>query len=324
MEELRNLTLTAVEGISVGHAQDNEALTGCTVVLCPEGIVCGMEQLGGAPGSRETDLLRPMRLVQEVHAILLCGGSAFGLAAADGVMRYLYERGAGFPTGIVNIPIVPAAVIFDLGVGRSDVFPTAEMGYAACINASSQPVLEGNIGAGIGASVAKLKGMEHAMKAGIGSACLSIGDKLKVAALVVLNALGEVIDPNRGEIIAGVRSDPKNTKPPFQYIRALSLMEEQQSFSFSHTNTIIGVVATNARLTKEEANKVAQMAHNGIAKTIRPAHTMLDGDTIFALAAGKYNTDVNIIGAFAAEAVALSCQRAVMTARSLGGLPGLA
>jgi len=329
MEDQNNSTLTSIEGISVGHAQDCDALTGCTVVLCQEGMICGVDQRGGSPGTRETDLLRPMHLVQEVHALLLSGGSAFGLAAADGVMRYLYERGVGYDTGITKVPIIPSAVIFDLSLGRSDVFPTAEMGYTACLNASSQPVIEGNTGAGIGASAAKILGMKNAMKAGIGSSCIVIGKHLKVAALIVLNALGEVVDPQSGEILAGVRLYPENIQPPFQFINTLSVMvQQQESQNFADSalqpNTTLGVVATNACLSKEEANKVAQMAHNGLARTIRPTHTLFDGDTIFAVAAGKVKADVNIIGAFAAEAVALSCKRAVTTARSLGGLPGLA
>jgi len=329
MKEQQNYTLTSIEGIKVGHAHDEDALTGCTVVLCENGMMCGVDQRGGAPGTRETDLLHPMHLVQEVHAVLLSGGSAFGLAAADGVMRYLYEHGIGYETGVTKVPIVPAAVIFDLGVGIPTIFPTAEMGYRACLNASSQPVLEGNVGAGIGATVAKIQGMNHAMKAGVGSSCVEIGKRLKVAALVVLNALGEVIDPCSAEILAGVRQNIDNLHPPFQFVSTLSIMEQQLDILISRgstitSNTTIGIIATNARLNKEEVNKVAQMAHNGLARAVRPAHTMFDGDTIFALASGQEKADVNLVGAFSAEAVAIACKRAVITARSIRGLPGLA
>ena len=311
-----NPTLTAVAGIRVGHAQDAEAFTGCTVILCEEGAVGGVDQRGGAPGTRETDLLRPLHRVERVHAILLTGGSAFGLEAAAGVMRYLEERGVGYDTGVARVPIVPAAVIFDLAIGRVDVRPDAKMGYQACVNASTDPVAEGNIGAGTGATVGKILGMSHAMKAGVGSACLEVSAGLFVGAIVVVNALGDVIVD--GEIVAGARSET-GFADTLQVMRDMAAQPAP-----AQSNTVIGVVATNARLTKEETNKVAQMAQAGLARTVRPVHTMYDGDTIFALATGDRSADVNLIGAFAAEVLAEAIVRGVKTAHSLGGVSGLA
>jgi L-aminopeptidase/D-esterase-like protein len=290
-----NITITAVPGLRVGHAQNDEAMTGCTVILCETGAVGGVDQRGGAPGTLETDLLRPMHRVEKVHGVLLTGGSAFGLEAAGGVMRYLEERGIGFDVGVARVPIVPAAVIFDLAIGRADVRPDAEMAYQACLNATSEPVIEGNVGAGTGATVGKILGMQNAMKLGVGSACVEIVEGLFVGAIAVVNALGDVIDPRTGTIIAGARSEDG-------FADTLSVMRQFQAKSATSTsNTVIGVVATNAKLSKEEANKVAQMAQDGLARTIRPAHTMYDGDTIFALSTGDVKADVNLIGAFAAE-----------------------
>ena len=321
-------TLTAVPGIQVGHAQDETALTGCTVVLCPGGAVGGVDQRGGAPGTRETDLLGPMHLVEQVHAVLLAGGSAFGLDAASGVMRYLEEHGIGFNAGVARVPIVPAAILFDLGVGRADVRPDAAMGYQACQNATAQPEAEGCVGAATGAAVGRILGPAQAMKSGIGSASLDLGRGLIVGAIVAVNAFGDVIDPHTGRILAGARTlqkGPVRLGSGEIFADTLELMKSlvgRTVLQFaSRTNTTIGVVATNARLTKEQANKVAQMAHNGLARTIRPAHTMLDGDTLFALATGEKRADVNLIGAYAAEVVALAIVRAVQNASPAGGLP---
>jgi len=318
--------ITDVPGIRVGHAQDEAALTGCTVIMCENGAVGGVDQRGGAPGTRETDLLRPGHLVDKVNAILLTGGSAFGLDAAGGVVRYLHEKGFGYDIGVTRVPIVPAAVIFDLLVGRSDVYPDAQMGYQACLNASDGQPAEGNVGAGMGASVGKILGPLQAMKSGVGSASLDAGNGVIVAALMVINAFGDVIDPQNGRIIAGARASQETT---LEFIDSLEVMKSPLGAMILHSsetsnNTCIGVVATNARLSKEEANKVAQMAHNGLARTIRPAHTMVDGDTIFAIATGNVQTNVNIVGAYAAEVTARASTRAVKSASSLGGLPGLA
>jgi len=320
--------ITDVAGLRVGHAQDEEALTGCTVILCEKGAVGGVDQRGGAPGTRETDALYPMHLVERVHAVLLAGGSAFGLDAASGVVRYLEERGVGFDARVARVPIVPAAILFDLGIGRADVRPDAAMGYQACLNASAEPPAEGNVGAGTGATVGKILGMGQAMKSGIGTASVEVGAGVVVGAIVAVNAFGDVVDPTTGQIIAGARSarvGPLRIGAPGYFADTLEVMKSlvgRTVLSFAgRGHTVIGVVATNARLNKEQANKVAQMAHDGLARTIRPAHTMLDGDTLFALATGERKADVNIVGAFAAEVVAQAILRAVRAARPVAGLP---
>lgn len=321
-------TITDVPGIRVGHAHDGEAITGCTVVLCLQGAVGGVDQRGGAPGTRETDLLGPMHLVNKVHGVLLTGGSAFGLDAATGVMRFIEEQGVGFDAHVAKVPIVPAAVLFDLEIGRTDVRPDAAMGYLACQNASKDPPQEGNVGAGMGAKVGSILGMAGAMKSGIGSASRDLGGEAVVGALIAVNAFGDVVDPASGEILAGARPaklGPMRLGGDARFADTLSVMKGMAgklALRFaSRGNTVIGVVATNAQLTKEEVNKVAQMAHDGIARAIRPAHTMLDGDTLFALSTGGKSVDVNIVGAYAAELVAEAIVRAVWAAESLGGLP---
>lgn len=314
----KSATLTDVPGIRVGHATDPVGLTGCTVILCEKGAVGGVDQRGGAPGTRETDLLRPVHLVHEVHAVLLAGGSAFGLAAADGVMRYLEEHGAGFDTRVARVPIVPAAILFDLDLGDAQARPDAAMGYAACQDATDAPVAEGNVGAGAGASLGKVLGSRRAMKSGLGSAAVSLGGGLVVGALVAVNPFGDVVDPQTGRILAGARK-PRSD----QLADTLSVMKSmlgKASLRFA-SSTLIGVVATNGRLTKEEANKVAQMAQDGIARTVRPAHTMFDGDTLFTLSTGGKRADVNLVGAYAAEVVAQAVVRAVRSAEGAGGLP---
>ncbi len=313
-------TITDVPGIRVGHATDAQGLTGCTVVLCEKGAVGGVDQRGGAPGTRETDLLRPMHLVQHVHAILLAGGSAFGLAAADGVSRYLEERGVGFDARVARVPIVPAAILFDLDVGDPHARPDAAMGYAACQVASTAAVVEGNVGAGSGATAGKILGIGRAMKTGLGSAAIALGGGLIVGALVVPNPFGDIIDPATGQILAGVR-EPGSGKPaPADTLTVMRTVLGKAVLRFA-SHTVIGVVATNARLTKEEVNKVAQMAQDGIARTVRPAHTMFDGDTVFALATGRKRADVNLIGAYAAEMVAQAIVRGTQAAVGTGGLP---
>lgn len=310
--KLRN-SITDVPGIEVGHAQNMEALTGCTVVLCRKGAAAGVDVRGGAPGSRETDLLNPINLVQKVHAVLLAGGSAFGLDAASGVMRWLEERRIGFKTPNARVPIVPAAILYDLGVGRAEIRPDAQMGYQACVNASRNVVPEGNVGAGTGASVGKILGMRYAMKSGIGSASIHIGGGVVVGALAAVNALGDVFDPNTGEFVAGVRGKKKTLE--WMRSRLLNL--------FLRNNTVIGIVAVNARFSKTEMTRIAQMAQDGLARAVRPAHTQFDGDTIFALATGGARMNVSTVGAFAAEAMAMAIVRAVQMADSAGGLPGL-
>jgi L-aminopeptidase/D-esterase-like protein len=328
--DLQN-SITDVPGIRVGHAQNVEALTGCTVVLCEQGAIGGADQRGGAPGTRETDLLRPVHLVERVHAVLLAGGSAFGLDAAPGVMRYLQERDVGFDTGIARVPIVPAAILFDLALGDSQVRPDAAMGYQACQRASSHRPAEGNVGAGTGATVGKILCMEQAMKGGIGTASMEIRAGVVVGAIVAVNCMGDIVDPSNGQILAGARTADLGTlrigargyfADTLQVMR--SLVGRTPLGFDTREHTVIGVVATNARLSKEKANKVAQMAQAGVARTVRPAHTMLDGDILFALASGEHRVDVNVVGAFAAEVTAQAVLRAVRAAEPVAGLPGLA
>ena len=303
--------ITDVRGIEVGHAQDEKALTGCTVILCREGALTGVDVRGGAPGTRETDLLDPVNLVEKVHAVVLTGGSAFGLDAASGVMRYLEEQNIGYSMGTIKVPIVSAAVLYDLGLGRSDIRPDAAMGYRAAALASSNPPLEGNVGAGTGASVGKVRGMEYAMKAGVGTSSMEISGII-IGALVAVNAVGDVVDPASGVKIAGLRSGT-----------TLEWMQNNRTHEAVKSSTVIGAIATNAKLTKAQATKVAQMAQDGLAQSIRPAHTLFDGDTIFALATGEMEADVSTVGAFAAEVMAQAIVRAVRMADSAGGLPGL-
>ena len=322
--------ITDVRGIEVGHAQDEEALTGCTVIICRKGAVAGVDVRGGAPGTRETDLLDPVNLVEKVHAIVLAGGSAFGLDAATGVMRYLEEKKIGFNTGVAKVPIVPSAILFDLNLGRADVRPDSAMGYRAAVSASSDAPAEGNTGVGIGASVGKMFGLGLGMKAGVGNASMNIGGGVIVGALVAVNAWGDVVNPQTNQIIAGLRSGnvgPLHVGKKDYFADTLSMMKSTIGRNLlgltSRANTVIGVVATNAKLTKAQATKLAQMAQDGIARTIRPAHTMLDGDVIFALSAGARKADVSSVGAFAAEVTAEAILRAVKMAKPIGELPGL-
>jgi len=307
--------ITDVPGIRVGHATNAEARTGCTVVLCPaDGAVGGVDQRGGAPGTRETDLLRPMHLVERVHAILLAGGSAFGLDAASGVMHWLEEKGVGFDARVAKVPIVPAAILFDLDVGRADVRPDAGMGYAACEAASDGPLAAGSVGVGTGCTVGKVLGAGRAAKSGVGTASADLGGGLVVGALVAVNAFGDVVDPHTGEILAGARA--LQGEGFADTLATMKGMVGKTVLRFAgRSHTVIGVVATNARLTKVEANKVAQMAHDGLARAVRPAHTMFDGDTLFALATGQKRGDVNLVGAYAAEVVAEAIVRAVQAVR---------
>ena len=315
-----NRGLTEVDSLKVGHHTLGERPTGCTVVLAERGAVAGVDVRGGAPGTRETDLLDPINTVQEVHAIVLSGGSAFGLETASGVMRYLEERGIGFDTTVAKVPIVPAAILFDLAVGDPRIRPTADCGYRAASAATDGPVVEGDVGAGAGATVGKARGPARAMKAGVGSAALRLPDGLVVAALVVVNAIGDVIDPATGRAIAGVRSaDGRGLAD----VRTLLRAGELRPRGRPGENTTIGVVATNARLTKAQATKVAQMAHDGLARAIAPAHTPADGDTIFALATGASGgeADVFTVGALAAEVMADAIVRAALTSAGLPEYP---
>jgi L-aminopeptidase/D-esterase-like protein len=318
--------LTAVLGLKVGHHTLTERPTGCTVILAPKGAVAGVDVRGGAPGTRETDLLDPVNTVQQVHAIVLSGGSAFGLDAASGAMRWLEEKGIGFFTRSGLVPIVPAAILFDLGVGDGKVRPTAECGYQAAAAATDGPVAEGNVGAGAGATVGKLLGPGRAMKGGIGSASLTLPDGLVVAALVAVNAVGDIVDPRTGRVVAGVRTaDGKGLADARVLLRSGVLSRSRES-PLTGQNTTIGVVATNARLTKTQATKVAQMAHDGLARAISPVHTPDDGDVVFALATGTATreADVGVIGSLAAEVMADAIVRAARAAKGLPGYPSAA
>jgi L-aminopeptidase/D-esterase-like protein len=320
--------ITDVSGIRVGHVDDREALTGCTVVLCEKGAVGGVDQRGGAPGTRETDLLRPMHLVQKVHAIVLAGGSAFGLDSATGVVRYLEEKDVGFDVRIAKVPIVPAAILLDLGIGRSDIRPDAEMGYQACMHATEDPPQEGNVGAGTGATVGKILGDIGSMKSGIGTASVEIGGGAIVGAIVAVNCFGDVLDPATGEIVAGARTTKVGPvqiggDEPFADTQAVmkSLAGKTILRFAARTNTVIGVIATNAQLSKEETNYIARMGHDGLARVVRPAHTLFDGDTLFALSTGTKKADVNTVGAYGADVVAQAIYRAVLAAESVGDIP---
>ena len=324
-----NNAITDVRGIEVGHAQNDEALTGCTVILCRNGAVAGVDVRGGAPGTRETDLLNPINLVEKIHAIVLAGGSAFGLDAASGVMKYLEEHKIGFNTGAAKVPIVPSAILYDLNIGHADVRPDSAMGYSAAASATSNAPAEGNFGVGTGASVGKMFGENLSTKSGVGTASLNIGGGVSVGALVAVNAWGDVVDPETNEIIAGLRSGkvgPLRVGGKDHFADTLTMMKKPVGRSLlgfaTRANTVIGVVATNAKLTKAQATKVAQMAQDGIARTMRPAHTMLDGDVIFALSTGARKADASTIGAFAAEVMVNAILRAVKAAKPAGGLPG--
>jgi L-aminopeptidase/D-esterase-like protein len=314
--------LTDVPGLLVGHWTDRRGMTGCTVVLCPRSAVAGVDIRGGAPGTRETELLEPTRSVKSVHAVLLTGGSAYGLDAASGVMRWLEERDIGYDVRVARVPIVPAAVVFDLAVGPSSVRPDAAAGYAACAAAVEGDFEEGSVGAGTGCTVGNFLGMSACMKSGIGTASMRIGHGVVVSALAAVNAFGDVVDPDTGQILAGAR------RPDGSFANTATLFQGDLSGTRfgALTNTTLAVVATSARLTPAAATKVAQMAHDGLARAIRPVHTGVDGDAVFALSLGEADeplADPSPIGAAAALVVARAIVRGTTTAQSLAGIPGL-
>lgn len=322
--QMSDLGITAVPGVKVGHYTDRTNATGCTVILCEGGAVGGVDVRGSAPGTRETDLLNPTATVSEVHAILLSGGSTFGLNAAAGVVQRLEERGIGIEFGETTIPIVPAAILFDLGVVTNKVRPGAEDGYAACENASDGPVAEGSVGAGTGATVAKLLGRENAIKGGIGTERIDLGDGLLVGAIVAVNAIGGVVDPETADLIAGPRDvDTGMMQDSMQLITSPGFGKEVEP---APANTTIGVVATNAALTKAQANKLASVAHDGLAMAVRPAHLMGDGDTMFALATGTLVDDeLNMSRLCAATALCVSraIVRGIRKAEGIAGVPAV-
>lgn len=297
-----------VKGIKVGQVEDKEGLTGCTVIICEDGGVCGVDVRGSAPGTRETDLLDPINMVQKVHAIVLSGGSAFGLESTCGVSRYLEEKGIGFDVGVAKVPIVTGAVLFDLGVGDPKCRPNIEMGYKACQIANNIELKQGNYGAGCGATVGKIRGSEFCTKGGIGSYSIKLDNGLVVSAIIAVNAFGDVYE--NGQVIAGVLNDDKN-----DFLNTYDLMKKGvNKGGFNIDNTTIGAVVTNTKLSKAECKKISQMAHNGFAKSIFPIHTPHDGDTIFTLATGEVETDITLLGSIASEVVEKSVISAIKNA----------
>lgn len=316
--------LTDIPGIRVGHASDFTGITGCTAILCESGAVAGVDIRGSATGTEEFTLFSPLHLTERIHAVTLAGGSAFGLEAASGVRRYLERNGVGFPTGAALVPLVPAAILYDLSIGKPSARPTREMGEAAASAATNGPVQEGSIGAGTGATVGKLFGMTRAMKSGLGSATVPLPGGLLVSALAAVNAFGDVLDPATGKILAGARAPAPSQgfANSWDAIKAGVLLPAAHSPAL--LNTTLVVVATNAKLTKPEATKLAELASLGVARTISPVWTTNDGDLVIALSTGSLVAEINTLGVAAAEAVSQSIVRAVKLARSLGGLPGLA
>ncbi len=316
-----NQTLTAVAGLKVGHVTLSGRPTGCTVVLAGDGMVAGVDVRGAAPGTRDTALLAPENSVERVHAIVLSGGSAFGLDTAGGVMKWLEEHKVGLPFGGARVPIVPAAILFDLGVGDAAIRPGADCGYQAAEAATSDPVAEGSVGAGAGATVGKLRGMAHAMKGGVGTAAIHLDSGLVVAALVAVNSVGDVIDPSNGQIVAGARNDDGTFADARRLMRAGPGRPARAG-----EQTTLAIVATNATLTKTQASRIAQVAHDGLARTIYPVHTPVDGDTVFALTtatkkvAGDRARDLTRIGSVAADCIARAIARGVYEAETLGEL----
>jgi len=303
--------LTDVKGIKVGHYESVEGMTGCTVVICENGATGGIEVRGSAPGTRETDIFQPEKMVDKIHAVVLAGGSAFGLDASGGVMKYLEERNIGFDVGVTKVPIVSSAVIFDLMLGDYRIRPDFNMGYKAASDANVEEHRQGNVGAGMGATVGKILGPNNAMKSGLGSASVKIGD-LVVSAIVVVNAFGDIYDYRNYSQIAGVY-DYKNK----ELLNTIEIMKKKMMrLSFDMRNTTIGIIATNATCTKTEANKIAQLAHNGYARSINPVHTMMDGDTIFTMATNEIEADINIVGSLAAEVMSMAIYNGVMKAES--------
>jgi L-aminopeptidase/D-esterase-like protein len=310
-------SITDVKGLKVGHASDYKGYTGCTVILCEGGATCGIDIRGSASGTRQVDALSMNHIVEHVHAILLSGGSSFGLDAATGVMRYLEEKGIGFDVGPAKIPIVPTAVIFDIFFGDPKARPTPELGYEACINARDT-IEEGSIGVGTGAAVGKIFEISRAMKGGVGTSSIVLPDGLVVASLVVVNAFGDIIDNVTGKIIAGARVAPDS----LEFANTVeSIKKGAVKKQFGLVNTTLGVVATNAKFSKKEVTKVAQMAQGGLIKTISPVHTTFDGDLVFALATGECEADLNLVGVLGEFVIAEAIKRAVKKADGFGILP---
>lgn len=313
---MKQIDFMEIQGIKVGHAQNLQAATGCTVIICEQGATVGVDVRGGAPGTRETDLLNPVNLVQKAHAILLTGGSAFGLDSAAGVMQYLEENSIGFDVQVTKVPIVCGAALFDLAIGDHRIRPDKEMGYQACLAANSIECKQGCVGAGTGATVGKILGANQAMKSGLGCQAIQVGD-LKIGALVAVNCLGNVIDPLTNEKLAGPLNNDMQTLNDTEEIMIKSISDKKNLFS---GNTTIGIIATNASFTQSEATKLASMAQNGYARTMRPAHTMYDGDTIFTMATGEIKADLSTVGLLSARVMERAVVEAVKNAEPLFGI----
>lgn len=304
-----------VPGLKVGQVEDIQGLTGCSVVICEQGAVCGVDVRGAAPGTRETDLLDPINMIQKVHAVVLSGGSAFGLESTCGVSKYLEENGIGFDVGVAKVPIVVGAVLFDLAVGDPKCRPDIDMGYKACVQANNKELKQGNYGAGCGATVGKIRGPKYCTKGGIGSYSIKLDNGLVVAALVAVNAFGDVYE--NGEVIAGVLNDDKNG-----YLNTYELMKQGvNKGGFNIDNTTIGIIATNAKLDKAQCKKISQMSHNGYAKAIFPIHTPHDGDTIFTIATGEIDSDVTLLGSLATEVMEQSIINAIKNSNEVEEIP---
>jgi L-aminopeptidase/D-esterase-like protein len=313
--------ITDVRGIRIGHASDVKAMTGCTVVLCEEGAVGGVEIRGSASGTRQLDSLYPVHVVPKIHGVFLTGGSSFGLDAVGGAMRYLEENGKGFDVGVTRVPIIPAAVIFDLSIGDYRVRPDAAMGYQACLHASAEVVEEGSVGVGTGATVGKLFGQARACKGGLGTASIEGKAGVVVGALVAVNAFGDVVDEQTGEILAGLRDEQGKCLVSTTELLRQGVWQERFGQPPYRGNTTIGVIATNVALTREDAIKIAQMTHNGLARVISPINTTFDGDIVFALSRGQHAGDVNHVGALAEAAIIEAVKRAIMKADGFGVIP---
>ncbi len=313
---MQQITFTDIDDIKVGHAHNLDAGTGCTVVLCEKGATAGIDVRGGAPGTRESDLLNPVNLVEKIHAVVLAGGSAFGLDAASGVMQYLEERNIGFDVQVTKVPIVCGAALFDLAIGDHRIRPDREMGYQACRNATNRACTEGCVGAGAGATVGKILGMGRAMKSGLGCHAIQVG-ALKIGAIVAVNCLGDVIDPETGERLAGLLDKDLTGLADTEAVMIQSYAEKKNLFA---GNTTIGLIASNAILAKSQATKLASMAQNGYARTMRPAHSMFDGDTIFTMATGHVEADLSVLGLLSARVMERAVISAVKNSRPLFGL----
>lgn len=312
---MKEILVNEIEGIKIGNAENLKGPTGCTVVICEEGSTAGVDVRGGSPGTRETDLLDPVNLVDKIHAVVLAGGSAFGLDAASGVMQYLEEKNVGFDVSVTKVPIVCSAVLFDLVIGDHKIRPDKTMGYEACKNSEHNQFKEGNVGAGAGATVGKILGSKNSMKGGLGCYAVQVGE-LQVGAVIAVNCLGDVIDPSTGKIIAGALNEDKKTFANTEEIMISRYSEKKNLFS---GNTTIGVVITNGKFNKSEMNKIASMAHNGYGRSMRPAHSIFDGDTIFTMSTGKIDADINVVGLLAARVVEKAVVRAVKNAEGILG-----